>query len=192
MEKTDIELIDAYERGEKQAFETLMARYIKTVYNFAYRLMGNTTDAEDVTQESFFKAWRYIKKYKPEFSFKTWILSIARNTAIDLMRKRKSLNFSDLDFKTAEGDIKFEETIADTEPLPEEIASREEIGKELEAVLDKLPVNAKAIVLMHLTEGMTFEEIARVIGEPMNTVKSRYRRVLESLRDLHGNQFAPK
>ncbi len=191
-EQTDIELIERYKEGDVSALEALVGRYVRGVYNFALKLTGSTADADDVTQESFLKAWKYIKKYKAEFSFKTWLFSIARNSAIDLMRKRKSLAFSDLDFPGAEESLKFEETIPDQSPLPEELYSQKEIGVELSRVLDLLPLNAKAVVLLHIVEDMTFEEISRALKEPMNTVKSRYRRALATLKDLLQEQNAPK
>lgn len=191
-EQTDIELIDRYKVGDVSALEALVARHIKGVYNFALRLTGNTSDADDVTQEAFLKAWKYIKKYNAEFSFKTWLFSIARNSAVDLMRKRKSLAFSDLDFPGTEESVRFEETIADQSPLPEELYSQKEIGTELSRVLDSLPLNARAVVLLHIVEDMTFEEISKALKEPMNTVKSRYRRALATLKDMLQRQIAPK
>jgi RNA polymerase sigma-70 factor (ECF subfamily) len=191
-EQTDIELITSYKAGDVSALEALVSRHLKSVYNFALRLTGNASDADDVTQESFLKAWKYIKKYKAEFSFKTWLFSIARNSAIDLMRKRRSLNFSDLDFPGAHESVKFEDTIADSSPLPEELYSQKELGTELSRVLDSLPLNAKAVVLLHIVEDMTFEEISKALKEPMNTVKSRYRRALATIKDLLQEKIAPK
>jgi RNA polymerase sigma-70 factor (ECF subfamily) len=192
MEKTDSELIAAHLDGEREALEMLVNRYLKMVYGFAYRMTGSAADADDVTQESFFKAWKNIHKFDREKSFKTWLMSIVKNTAIDLLRKKRSIVFSELDTARDDGEQKtFEETIADTELLPEELLSRKEIAKEVQDALNKLPLNSKVVVLMHLAEDMTFEEIADALSEPMNTVKSRYRRALASLKGLLTGHHAP-
>lgn len=192
MEKTDQELIAQHLEGDATALEALVNRYIKIVYSFAYRISGNSADAEDITQESFLKAWKNINKYDNSRSFKTWLLSIARNTAIDLFRKKKPYTFTEIDsFSSAEDDANFEEKIADTELLPEEVFSRKEISNEVQEALNKIPVNAKEVVILHLNEDMTFEEIAETLGEPMNTVKSRYRRALANLKVLLEGQHAP-
>jgi RNA polymerase sigma-70 factor (ECF subfamily) len=191
MDKTDQELIEQYKGGERIAIEILVDRHLKAVYNFCVRMVGNEADAEDVTQESFLKAWKNISKYNAEFSFKTWILSIARNTSIDFLRKKKSINFSELD-SYSEDDRKFEDSLRDSELLPDEVFERKELAKEAQDALDAVPLRMREVVLLHLAEGLTFEEIARILKEPMNTVKSRYRRALEALRGLLSRVDAPK
>src|ERR1700674_1494616 len=88
MDKTDEELVAYYLRGdEKAAFSDLVERHLKGVYSFALRFVGSKEEAEDIAQETFFKAWKNLKKYQQQTSkFKTWLLHIARNSAIDFLR----------------------------------------------------------------------------------------------------------
>jgi RNA polymerase sigma-70 factor (ECF subfamily) len=160
-------------------FEVIMNRYLKSVYNFAFRLSGNEGEASDITQEVFIKVWKNIKKFDPDKNFKTWIFAVARNTTFDYLRKRKSIYFSD------------EEDVADIEPLPDEIFIRKELGKELENALSKIRLDFREIILLRYTEELTFEEISEIVGKPLNTVKSHHLRALNTLRKLLTNSPNP-
>lgn len=160
-------------------FEVIMNRYLKSVYNFAFRLSGNEGEASDITQEVFIKVWKNIKKFDPDKNFKTWIFAVARNTTFDYLRKRKSIYFSD------------EEDVADIEPLPDEIFIRKELGKELENALSKIRLDFREIILLRYTEELTFEEISEIVGKPLNTVKSHHLRALSALRKLLTNSPNP-
>jgi RNA polymerase sigma-70 factor (ECF subfamily) len=182
MDRTDAQLIDAYIEGDEKAFEELVARYLKIIYGFVYRLTRNESETEDISQETFVKVWKNISKYNSGQSFKTWIFSIARNTAIDWFRKKKPLFFSTLAGNGEEAS--FEETISDPLPLPDELFEQKELGARIEKALAQVPFNYRTILVLHLNEGLTFEEIAKVEGRPMNTVKSLYHRGLLVLRQL--------
>src|ERR1700733_4129603 len=95
-------LVRAYRDGDSHAMTELVERHTRLVYSFVYRLIGSADGAQDVTQETFIKAWKNLKRYDVKQSFATWILSIARNTAIDWLRKKKSLVFSDMERDDAE------------------------------------------------------------------------------------------
>ncbi len=85
--QTDEQLASRSARGDQPAFEILLRRYLKIIYGFVYRLLGNTQDAEeeDATQEVFLKSWKNLKRFDEQRSFKAWIFGIARHTAIDLL-----------------------------------------------------------------------------------------------------------
>lgn len=180
MEKSDKELIVDYLNGDESALPVLINRYLKSIYNFAYRLTGNVQSAEDISQETFFKAWKNLKKYKPEESFKTWLFTIARNTTFDFLRKKKSFVFSDL----GDEESSFEEDLVDDSPQAEEIISQLEDKKLLDDLLNKLSPIYKEIILLHHLNELTFEEIAKMLGKSVNTVKSQHRRALIELKKL--------
>ena len=90
MDYSDEQLINNYLKGDEKSLEILIHRYLKPIYNFVYRYVNNKQEAEDVTQEVFVKTWRNLKKFKRNKSFKTWIFSIAKNTAIDSFKKKKT------------------------------------------------------------------------------------------------------
>lgn len=182
-QKTDEQLIERYTgyRDEK-ALTELIERYIKPVYSFVYRFSQDTASAEDITQETFVKLWRNVRQFQPGKNFRTWLFTIAKNTAVDLLRKKKSQVFSD--FENELGENFLEDTIADQSPLPDALAVRSENKLNLENALAKLPANYRVILSLHYGEGFTFEEISEIIGKPLNTAKSQSRRAVLALRKL--------
>jgi len=181
MPQTDEELILLCKQGDDTAFTELMRRYIKPIYNFIRQYIKAEADAEDITQDALFKAWKHAKKFKAGNTFKSWIYTIARNTALDHLKKKKAIRFSELDNR--EDDTEFSDTLHDTEPLPPELFERKEIVEELRNVLTILHPDHRAIMLMYYHEDMTFEEISKTIDIPMNTVKSWHRRSLIKMRE---------
>ena len=183
MDRTDEQLVADYLAGEEGAFSELVERHLKTVYSFVARFVGDTHEAEDIVQETFLKAWKSAKQYRQESSkFKTWILRIARNSAIDFLRKRKHIPFSQ--FETDDGQNVLAETVPDLHELPDELFSKQENIEMVQAAIAKLPPDAREILLLHYTNGLTFLEIGEMLGQPHNTVKSRHHRAVQNLRKL--------
>ena len=96
-EFSDKELIEAYFQGNEGAFDAIVKRYLDSVYHFVSRISGRTPDAQDLAQETFLKAWRQLKHFDQERSFKAWLFAIARNTCIDYLRKKKAMPISAFD-----------------------------------------------------------------------------------------------
>ncbi len=171
-------------------FALLVNRHVHSVYSLAYSITGSREDAEDITSDTFLKVWKSIRKYKKEFGFKTWLLTIAKNTAYDFTRKRKDAVFSQ--FENKEGQNYLTETL-----LSDEITATEEFIKneDVEIVrhaLTKLSPGYREVLELRYAEEMTFEEIATVLGKPMNTVKSQTRRGLIMRRKIIEDGSAPK
>jgi len=116
---SDEQLIVLYLGGDEQSLDFIVRRYLKPIYNFIYRYAGNRQDAEDIAQDVFLRAWKSLKKFDRSKKFKTWIFSIARNAAIDWLRKKKNLTFSD--FEDADGENPLISNLTDSAPLPDEI-----------------------------------------------------------------------
>jgi RNA polymerase sigma-70 factor (ECF subfamily) len=183
MDRSDEELIAAYLKGEESAFDDLTRRHINGVYSFVLRLVGDSAAAEDIVQETFVKAWRSLHKYDAKSSkFKTWALRIARNTAIDYLRKKKHVPLSA--FENESGVNVLAETVANDEELAPELLAKLEDANELRKTLDTLSEKNREILLLYYSNDATFEEIAQILNEPTNTVKSRHRRALSALREL--------
>jgi len=178
--KDDIELISKYLLGEEDAFKDIIQKYYKLIFRFLFNYLGGSFESADLTQEVFLKVWKNIKKYDKKYSFKTWIFTIARNTAIDFLRKKRELVFSD--FENEDGTVIFEDVISDDELLPDEIFFNEENTKKLKKELEKLPLKYKEVILLKYQEEMNFEEISVVLKRPVETVKSQHRRALILLR----------
>src|SRR3989338_146778 len=96
-DRSDQQLIADYLTGDEKSLKILYGRYLKPIYSFVYRYVGGGQDVEDVTQDAFVKVWRNLKKFDQNKSFKTWIFSIAKNTAIDFLKKKKAIPFSEFD-----------------------------------------------------------------------------------------------
>lgn len=180
-EKSDDELVAAYAAGDESAFAVLIERHLPAVYSFAYRLIGNAEEADDVAQDTFVKAWKHLKRFQKGAKMKTWLLSIARNTAIDFLRKKRPSLFSEFG---SEDDAAFEERLADAGPSAETRFDEQLNAERVDAALATLPPRYREVVLLHYREGMTLDETARTLGIPLNTAKSRDRRALIALRKL--------
>ena len=179
---TDEELIVKIKGGDDTAFRELMSRHIKHVFNFVLQYVHVREEAEDVTQDTFFKTWKNIGRFKDSMKFKPWLFTIARNTAYDFIKKKKAIPFSGMNGDN-DDDFDFTETLSDMEPLPSEIFARKELADEVDEILKILHPDHRAILLMHYREEMTFEEISKIIKKPMNTVKSWHRRSLIRIKD---------
>ena len=192
MEKTDLQLIkeSVYLIQGRSSFNVLIERHARSVYFFVFRLIGNKEDSEDIAQETFIKAWQKLSKFDEDMNFKTWLFSIAKNTAIDKLRKKKSINFSSLNMGGSDSaenfgeNSDFESNLADTEPLPDEIFLQKESEENLKKALAQLSDNQRLIIHLHISEDLTFEEIAEIIDKPMNTVKSQYRRSVKKVTGI--------
>lgn len=178
----DRQLIHEYFERSPEALDVLFKRHFLSVYRFAYRMVGNMHDAEDVTQETFMKVWKHLKKFDESRSFTTWIFSIAKNTALDFLKKKKFVPFSA--FENEEGDNAMLESIADPSALPPEIFDRADLESFLASALQKLPPLYRAVLTLRYNEGFRFREIAEVLGESIDTVKSRHRRACLMLQKL--------
>lgn len=179
---TDQELALAARAGEAVAFDILVRRHAAPVYRFVFRLVKDGPTAEDITQETFLKVWKNLKRFNPEKSFKAWIYRIARNTAFDWLKKKRAFPFTELEGE--DGETAEVGEMADEAPLPDELVLSQELRVELAAALDRLAPRARSVVLLHEIDDLTFQEIADVSDEPLNTVKSRYRRALVELRKI--------
>ena len=178
----DSELVHQVLGGSENALKELVERHLSAVYTFCLRYTGNPEDAEDASQEAFLKAWKKLKHFDTKKSFRTWLFAIAKNSATDLMRKRKSVNFSQFD--TADDSNVLVDTLADEEPLPDELFERASLASDARTALAQLPSRDRAILSLRYEEEESFESIARIMKIPANTVRSLHRRALAALRKL--------
>lgn len=175
-------LIRKYLQGDEKSLEVLILTYLKPIYSFTYRYVGSARDAEDITQEVFVKVWRHLKRFDQSKSFKTWVFAIAKNTAIDFLRKKKAIPFSDFD--TESGGNIIADTVADAAKLPQEIFKQKEITQTLESAMTELSPKYRIVLFLRYNDHFTFREIAESLDEPLHTVKSRHRRALVMLKKL--------
>jgi RNA polymerase sigma-70 factor (ECF subfamily) len=186
MEQTDDQLISLYMDGDDAAFDTLIRRHTGAVYGFVSRLVRRGADAEDVVQDTFVKVWRNIAKYKPGMNFRTWIFTIARNTAFDLARKRKMFAFSE--FENDTGENMLVNSLSDNDQTALERMIEQEDAQVVRNALEKTSHSHQEILHLRYVEDLSFEEISKVVGKPMNTVKSQCRRGLIELKKIMSDE----
>ncbi len=177
---TDEELAQECKKLDEIAFQELTRRYIRPIMNFVRRYAQVGDIAEDMTQDTFFKVWKNIKQHKKGMRFRPWLYTIARNTALDHIKKKKAMTFSDLD--DDENDLLFSDTLEDGQLLQGDIFDNTAKADILAKAVGLLHPDHQTVITLHYQEELTFDEIAKVMKRPMNTVKSWHRRALINLR----------
>jgi RNA polymerase sigma-70 factor (ECF subfamily) len=189
----DRELVDAARAGDKSAFRTLFERYQRRAYSLAYGVVRNPDDALDVVQDAFIKAHRYLDKFEGTSSFYTWLYRIVMNLAIDHIRKTRrsrAVDFSDQtvkedDARVGEGDL-VPRILGGN---PGRALMDKEIRGRIEQALSELSDNHRAVLVMRELEGLSYEEMAQVMGCSKGTIMSRLfharRNMQKRLLDLY-------
>ena len=183
-DQADEDLMVLYQQGEVRAFEVLLARHRRPVFNFILRFIGDKETAEDLLQESFMRVIRGADAYKRQAKFTTWLYTIARNLCVDQTRRRKHRKHASLDAPM--GSDEDSGTLLDVVAGNELASDRKTVNKELFATMEKaiagLAEDQREVFLMREFLDLPFKQIAEVVGVAENTVKSRMRYALEKLR----------
>jgi RNA polymerase sigma-70 factor (ECF subfamily) len=173
--------IKAARQGDRGAFGRLVEAYQGAVYNLTYRMLGDPTEAEDAAQETFLRAYRKLDSYDPTRKFSTWLLSIASHHCIDRLRRRR------LTWISLEDECLPPTTLVSHQPGPERCAMQSEREAAIQALLDTLPGDYRAVVVFHYWNGLSYEEIAQTTGSTVSSVKSRLFRARRMLaKQLQG------
>jgi RNA polymerase sigma-70 factor (ECF subfamily) len=188
MEKTDNELVKEVLCGDKNAFQVLLERHIRPLYQFTYRYLRNSDDADDATQEAFVRAWKNLKKFDTERNFKTWLFTIAKNISLDLIKKKKPTSFSQIGEE--EKLDAFLAPYLNGPETPDMAFDRTIMRADLTEALQALPQSYRTVLAMRYEGNLKFREIAEALGEPIDTVKSKHRRGLLMLKKFNGDNLA--
>jgi RNA polymerase sigma factor (sigma-70 family) len=183
-------LIEAAQRGELRAFNTLIQTYQRQAYGVAYRVLGDADGAADATQDAFLKVFRRIHQFHGG-SFRAWLFRVVVNTCYDRMRgdQRRKARLISGDDILPEHDYR----LIDTYPSPHEHAVRGEMMRTLMRELRKLPKEQQAVLVLCDLEGRAYHEAASLTGANLGTVKSRLSRARAKMRDaLARNGFVPQ
>ena len=183
-------LIRQIQAGDQEAFAQLVQTYQKPVYNLCLRMVSNPSDAEDLAQEAFLKAWRGLSFYKFESSFSTWLYRLTSNVCIDFLRQQKRKNTVSLTVMEEEENRELE--IYDPAPVPEEKAIDSENRRAVAAAMAQLEEEYRLVLSLRVVEELSYEQIADVLDLKVGTVKSRLARARDKLRKLllqNGNIF---
>lgn len=174
MEKArEKELVTLAQNGSQEAFKELFEVYYARAYNFAYQIMRNANDAEEVLQESFVKAWLNLKGFKGDSSFYTWFYRIIRNMAIDVKRKLSRRIQASPEEPDASRISNDDGHLSATSVSPEESYSNKQSLVSLEKALALLKEEQRSILILREIDGFSYEEIASICGLNSGTVMSR-------------------
>jgi RNA polymerase sigma-70 factor, ECF subfamily len=183
-QEADEDLMVRYQQGEVRAFEILLGRHRKAVFNFILRYVGDKETAEDLLQETFMRVIKGADAYKRQAKFTTWLYTIARNLCVDQTRRRKHRKHASLDAPMGSDDDSG--TLLDVVASGEMASDRKSVNKQLhqrlQGAIGALSEEQREVFLMREFLDMPFKQIADVVGVPENTVKSRMRYALEKLR----------
>lgn len=178
------------DRIDEGRFQDLMQASYKKVYNLAYRLAGDRTDAEDLTQEAFFRAYRGFEHYEGDRPFENWIFRIVTRLFLDLRRarsRRVQVVSTDAPLRNDMSDDTVQFEVADGRPDPEQVLMTAEVNEDLERSLNNLSPEQRQLVWMADVEGVPYSEIAERLHAPVGTVRSRLHRAHKQLRASLGN-----
>jgi len=170
--QVDQELVERVQRGDKRAFDLLVLKYQRKVVNLVSRYVRNPSEALDVTQEAFIKAYKALPNFRGESAFYTWIYRIAINTAKNhIVAQGRRPPGSDLDAGTAEQmdiGVRLQEN-----STPENQLLQDEIAETVRNAIEDLPEDLKTAITLRELEGLSYEEIAKAMSCPVGTVRSR-------------------
>jgi len=184
---TDEQLVSEYQDGKEAAFDELIHRYTQSFFYFALQIVKNKAEAEDAVQDSFIKIWKSLNTFDESKKLKTWMYRIVKNTCLDHLRKnKKEIIFTNFD-KEGDGESAgFADYIPDEGLSPLEIVIEKQEAEELYYLIKQLPEIYQIILRLYYLEEMTLAEIADILEESLDTIKSRHRRALIKLRMLVG------
>ncbi len=170
MTATVPELVDKFINGDHEAFAELVKRYQKKIYSLAFQMLGNHLDADEVVQETFVRVYRRRQELERIKYFSTFLLKIATNYAIDLLRKRRgNIGIAD-EASSLPGNVQID--LSRRVTTPGEQVENKELMEQIRQALDQLPPRQRITAILHDVEGYTTAEIARVLDCPQETVRS--------------------
>lgn len=169
-------LVRAAQKGDAAAFEEIVRRYQRAVYRVAYGLTRNASDADDLAQETFVRAWRALDRFRPDEPLFPWLSRIAINLSYSLFRRRRRRPETSIEPLVEAG-----QQWAGTEDPERDTVERERDAKIAES-FSELKEDHRAVLVLRVVEGLSYDEIARTLGVPVGTVMSRLSRARTELR----------
>ena len=176
-------LIERCKRGDLAAFNDLVRKYEKQVYNFAYRLTGNYDDANDIAQEAFLRVYNAIGSFRGDASFSTWLFRITTNVFLDERKRARAHPHASLDEYVDLEESSVTRQIEDPSPTPDLVTEGRERAEILQDAIRSLPEYQRAVVTLYHSQQKSYEEIAEIMEQPIGTVKSRLNRARLALKE---------
>ena len=182
----DADVVALAQHGREPAFRELIRRYERPVFSLLYRMVRDSTAAEDLAQDAFIKVLNHIDRYRPEFKFSSWLFKIANNVAIDHLRRRQldtiSMDGSPNAMTASDREATSFDIADDSENALDELAAKE-LGSAIEQAIGKLRPEYRNCIMLRHVEGRSYEEIAATLDLPLGTVKTYIHRARHQLRE---------
>lgn len=180
----DALLIELSQKGDRNAFDTLIRKYEARAYQYAYRLTSNQDEASDIVADAFVRVYSALKNFRGQSAFGTWLYRILTNCYLDLRKKERNRRHESLEATMNIDGSDVQRQFADESDGPEEIIERTARETAVQEALGKMPEYQQAMLVMYHVENLTYEEISEALDLPIGTVKSRLNRARLALRDL--------
>ena len=189
MPSTDEELVARSIRGDQDSFNELILRWERPIYALAYRTIGREEDARDVCQETFLRAFRALPAFRGQAKFSSWLYRIALNLCRDWQRRERRAPV----MQAPEGvDLRDLAAAAEPSETIEDLVERKDLSRAVEVLMARLPEEQRTAIILKEYHGLTFQEIADLVGCPLSTVKTRLYQGLSVLRrGLEAQRTAP-
>ncbi len=189
-EPADADLVARARQGDTDAFGVLVRRYFDRVFGLVVNMLGRREDAEDVAQTVFIRAYRALNRFRGDATFSTWLYRIAVNTASSALARRRRSEEVSLDDDNGDGQRSSILSHLEAPQSPLRDVIRHELQAQLNAALQRLSESHRIVVVLHDIEGLQHDEIARILGVPVGTVRSRLFYARQQLqKEL--SEFAP-
>lgn len=170
-EQDDLELVRACLTGDTRAFETLVERYQKPIFNAALRMVTDFDDAQDITQTVFVKAYEKLNTFKPKYKFFSWIYRMAVNESINFLNKKRRHENLDMNLSTKDRS-------------PDQHVATAELERVIGVALMSLSVEYRAVIVLRHFENFSYRDISYILNTPEKTVKSRLYLARQQLREI--------
>lgn len=174
-------LIQRAQQGNLEAFDELIRRHGRRVFNLAYRLMGNHADAADASQEALVRFYKRLNNFRGDSAISTWLYKIAVNACLDELRRRNRHRHASLDESCL---VNLTRVNPSGEEGPDELAERQEIRQEVQRSLARLRADFRVLIVLRDLQGFSYEEIMTITGQTLGTVKSKLHRARLALRRI--------
>jgi len=186
-------VIERCKNGDLSAFDQLLRLHEKQAYNLAYRLTQNYDDANDIMQEAFIRVYNSIGSFRGDAHFSTWLYRVITNVYLDQRKREKNRAHASLEEYIELDDSTVSRQVQDPAPRPDDLLEEKERSEAIEKAIGTLPDYQRAMLILYHLQGCSYEEISRILGMPLGTVKSRLNRArlalkekLQPVRELFG------
>ncbi|HTK81572.1 MAG TPA: RNA polymerase sigma factor [Bacteroidota bacterium] len=174
-DKSDLELVEEFRRGDVRSFNELVRRYQEKVYWIARRVIGTHEDADDIVQDVFVRAYDALKEFRAESGFYTWLYRISVNISLNALRKKRLKDF--VRYEEMEEELESSDEGSDARVLQKEYQSI------LEQAIDRLPAKQKMVFMMRYYEEMPYEEMAQVLKKSVGGLKANYFHAIKKIQE---------